>query len=309
MTRPRRYPVCAVAVFVAPIKIFVQCTIFVYTVSGKALAKPSGNRSRHRRLPSSSTWDALAPREDNSGLTRERIVAAGIAIADHAGLARVSIRGIAAQLNSSPMSLYHYVPSKRDLLNLMLDAANADFGHPAKKISDWRGVLCHFAWESRRCLKQHPWVNQLRASDPEYGPESIRILEWLLTSLSSVGLDIKTAIRVIGVLFVFVNGYVAAESSQPAARKGGGRPRAVQHPNFARAILATGNYPQVKRFIDMSSETPNDRGFEQALNLVLNGVTSEIQLRGKAFAAKQTKKGWSHGYSERRSKYDQNYIA
>jgi hypothetical protein len=185
------------------------------------------------------------------------------------------------------MSLYHYVPSKRDLLNLMLDAANADFGWPAKTITDWRGVLWHFAWESRRCLKQHPWVNQLRASDPEYGPESIRILEWLLTSLSRVGLDVRTAIRVIGVLFVFVNGFVANESSGSSACKSQGR--LVNQPSFAEAILATGNYPHVKRFIEMTGEIPDDQGFERALNLILNGVASEIQLHERSLVAKQGK--------------------
>jgi AcrR family transcriptional regulator len=236
-----------------------------------------------------STWEAIVDEGDDSGLTRERIVAAGIAIADQDGLAKVSVRRIAAQLDSSPMSLYHYVPSKRDLLNLMLDAANADFGWPAKAIMDWRGVLCHFAWESRRCLKQHPWVNQLRASNPEYGPESIRILEWLLTSLSKVGLDVKTAIRVIGVLFLFVNGFVAAESSGSFAGKSEGRRPAVNHPAFAKEILATGNYPNVTRFIEMTAEIPDDQGFERALNLILNGVASEIQLHEKSLAAKQGK--------------------
>jgi hypothetical protein len=187
------------------------------------------------------------------------------------------------------MSLYHYVPSKRDLLNLMLDAANADFEWPAKTITDWRGVLCHFAWESRRCLKQHPWVNQLRASDPEYGPGSIRILEWLLASLSRVGLDVTTAIRVIGVLFVFVNGFVADESSGSCAYKTEGRRRSVNHPNFAKTILATGDYPHVKRFIEMTAEIRDDQGFEHALNLILNGVASEIRLHGRSLAAKQEK--------------------
>jgi len=187
------------------------------------------------------------------------------------------------------MALYHHVPSKRDLLNLMLDAANADFGWPAKTITDWRGVLCHFAWESRRCLKQHPWVNQLRASDPEYGPESIRILEWLLTSLSRVGLDVRTAIRVIGVLFVFVNGFVADESSESCARKNEGR-RSSNQPNFAKAILATGNYPHVKRFIEMTAEIHDDQGFEHALNLILNGVASEIRLPGRSVTSKRGKR-------------------
>jgi AcrR family transcriptional regulator len=254
------------------------------------LSKPASHRLKQRRHQVSSTWDAIVQEGDDSGLTRERIVAAGIAIADQDGLARVSIRRIAAQLDSSPMALYHYVASKRDLLNLMLDAANADFGRPAKTISDWRGVLCHFAWESRRCLKQHPWVNQLRASDPEYGPESIRILEWLLTSLSNVGLDVTTAIRVIGVLFVFVNGFVAAESSRPPVRKREGRRRPlVNHPNFAKAILAKGKYPHVKQFIEMTTEDRDDQGFEHALNLILNGVASEIQLHGRSLAAKVRK--------------------
>jgi AcrR family transcriptional regulator len=260
----------------------------VCTLSGGVgLSKPAGNRLRHQRLKVSSTWDAIVHEGDDSGLTRERIVAAGIAIADQDGLARVSVRRLAAQLDSSPMSLYHYVPSKRDLLNLMLDAANADFGWPVKRITDWRGVLCHFAWESRRCLKQHPWVNQLRASDPEYGPESIRILEWLLTSLSRVGLDVRTAIRVIGVLFVFVNGFVADERSGSTACKSEGLRPSVNQPTFAKAILATGNYPHVKRFIEMTAVIPDDQGFERALNLILNGVACEIQLHGRSLAAKQ----------------------
>jgi AcrR family transcriptional regulator len=261
----------------------------VYTVRVKRLPKPAIQRLGAHRLKSLSTWDAIVLDEEGSGLTRERIVAAGIVIADKEGLARVSIRRIAAQLDSSPMSLYHYVPSKRDLLNLMLDAANADFGWPAKAITDWRGVLCHFAWESRRCLKQHPWVNQLRASDPEYGPESIRILEWLLTSLSKVGLDVRTAIRVIGALFVFVNGFVAAESWGLSASNSGGRRPSMNQPTFAKAILATGNYPHVKRFIEMTAEIPDDQGFERALNLILNGVASEIQLHERSFAAKRGK--------------------
>jgi AcrR family transcriptional regulator len=255
------------------------------------LSKPAGNRLRQQRPKVSSTWDAIVREGDDSGLTRERIVAAGMAIADREGLGRVSVRRIAAQLDSSPMALYHYVPSKRDLLNLMLDAANADFGWPAKTITDWRGVLGHFAWESRRCLKQHPWVNQLRASDPEYGPESIGILEWLLSSLSKVGLDVRTAIRVIGVLFVFVNGFVAAESSRSSACKSEGRRPPVNHANFAKAILDTGDYPHVKRFVEMTAEIPDDQGFERALNLILNGVTSEIQLHGRSLAAKQGGKG------------------
>jgi AcrR family transcriptional regulator len=255
----------------------------------KRLSKPATNRKGLQRIRVSSTWDAIVDEENGAGLTRARIVAVGIAIADRDGLAKVSVRRIAAQLDSSPMSLYHYVPSKRDLLNLMLDAASADFEWPAEAITDWRGVLCHFAWESRRRLKQHPWVNQLHATEPEYGPESIRILEWLLTRLSKVGLDVRAAIQVIRVLYVFVNGFVAAESSGSSVRKGEGRRPPVNQPTFAKAILATGNYPNVALFIETAAEIPDDQGFERALNLILNGVATEIQLHGRSDAVKQGK--------------------
>ena len=252
------------------------------------MSKPVSNRLRRQRLELSSTWDAIVREGDDSALTRERIVAAGIAIADKGGLAKVSVRRIAAQLDSSPMALYHYLPSKRDLLNLMLDAVNAEFECPQNTITDWRGVLCHFAWESRRCLQRHPWVNQLRSSHPEYGPQSIRILEWLLTSLSRVGLDMKTAIQAIGVLFVFVNGFVAAESWGSCDGKSERR-RSANQPTFAKSILATGNYPHVKRFVEMSEEIRDDQGFERDLNLVLNGIACEIQLHGRSLAAKRGK--------------------
>jgi Tetracyclin repressor-like, C-terminal domain len=121
----------------------------------------------------------------------------------------------------------------------------------------------------------------------EAAPLGIRILEWLLTSLSKVGLDVRTAIRVIGVLFVFVNGFVAAESSGSSACRSQGRRPSVRHPNFAKAVLATGNYPHVKRFIEMTAEIHDDQGFERALNLILNGVASEIQLHERGPRANQ----------------------
>ncbi len=233
-----------------------------------------------------STWDRLIQPEAKSGLTRERIVSAAIAIADAHGLSAVSIRRIAAQLDASAMGLYHYVPAKRDLLNLMLDATNAEFKWPATSIDGWRELLSHFAWESRACLKRHPWVGILRAGDPEYGPECIRILEELLTSLAQFGLDVRNAIRVLGVLFVFVNGFVAAENSNERRPKGRRKDKAKhrnrrlaegEQPVFARPVLATGKFPHVSRFIETGSELPDDEAFGRALSWILNGIAADIQ--------------------------------
>lgn len=206
-------------------------------------------------------------------------MAAGIALADQHGLAAVSIRRIAAQLGSSPMALYHYVPSKRDLLNLILDALNADFEWPTAGFTNWRSALSHFARESRRSLKRHPWATALRAADPEYGPECIRTLESLLTTLSKFGLEMRTATRALGVLFVFVNGFVAAETAHAGIRAPKSQRPAGNQPRFSSAVLATGKFPNVARFVAMGAELPDDDGFERALNWILDGIEADLSVR------------------------------
>ena len=210
-----------------------------------------------------------------------------MAIADEEGLAAVSIRRIAARLQSSPMALYHYVPSKRDLLNLILDAFNAEFEWPSAKFTEWRTALSHFAWENRRCLKRHPWASTLRAADPEYGPECIRTFEALLTTLSQFGFEIRTATRALGVLFVFVNGFVAAETGDLAINHPKGSRRPTSQPRFSSAILKTGKFPNVARFVEMGAELPDDEGFERALNWILDGIEADTRNRAPAGTAKR----------------------
>ncbi|HLH04051.1 MAG TPA: TetR/AcrR family transcriptional regulator [Bryobacteraceae bacterium] len=237
----------------------------------------SASNKPGKRSRSSSTWDRLREAKRND-LTRERIVAAGIGLADKHGLPAVSIRRIAAELGSSPMALYHYVPSKRDLLNLILDALSAEFEYPDRPFKDWRSTLVHFARETRRSLKLHPWASALRAADPEYGPECIRTLEYLLGGLCGFGFDIRTATRALGVLFVFVNGFVAVETGQAAvaSRKNGGQ---LVPARFSSAVLETGNFPNVARFVAIGAELPDDEGFERALKWILDGIEADLPAR------------------------------
>ena len=64
------------------------------------------------------------------GLSRARIVAAAVTIADVDGLDAVSMPRLARMLGSAPMSLYRHVPHKDALVDLMLDAA---VGPPAPR--------------------------------------------------------------------------------------------------------------------------------------------------------------------------------
>ncbi|MFE9251779.1 TetR/AcrR family transcriptional regulator [Streptomyces sp. NPDC007088] len=70
---------------------------------------------------------ARARRSDQpSGLDRERITAATVRLLDEEGLSKFSMRRLAAELDVTAMSVYWYVDTKDDLLELALDAVMAE---------------------------------------------------------------------------------------------------------------------------------------------------------------------------------------
>jgi AcrR family transcriptional regulator len=93
---------------------------------------------RAGRPPRTSVWlEGRAPRGGGrggggqpSGLDRDRITAATVRLLDAEGLTKFSMRRLAAELNVTAMSVYWYVDTKDDLLELALDAAFGEIRPP-----------------------------------------------------------------------------------------------------------------------------------------------------------------------------------
>ncbi|WKD33828.1 TetR/AcrR family transcriptional regulator [Streptomyces xanthophaeus] len=142
-----------------------------------------------------SVWLAARPAaparrrsEAPSGLDRERITAATVRLLDADGLARFSMRRLAAGLGVTAMSLYWYVDTKQDLLELALDralgalelppetapsaVAGAAVGAAVGGEPGWPGRLRALARGYRRVLADHPWVAPLTAAFPNIGPHA-----------------------------------------------------------------------------------------------------------------------------------------
>src|SRR4051812_33820107 len=87
----------------------------------------------------------------------ERIVRTALVIADQEGLSALSMRRVAADLSSGTASLYRYVASRDELLDLMIDEVHGEAGPPALT-GDWRLDLTHVAQDVRATLLRHPWL-------------------------------------------------------------------------------------------------------------------------------------------------------
>ncbi|GAA0262025.1 TetR/AcrR family transcriptional regulator C-terminal domain-containing protein [Cryptosporangium japonicum] len=135
---------------------------------------------------------SAAPRRPRDGsLSRERIVAAAIRIADADGMSELSMRRVAAELGVATMALYRYVPSKEDLITLMLDAV---FGTveliPEPPPTGWRARLDSIARIQWTVYKQHPWMAAaLSFSRPQLVPRGMVHTEYAMATLREAGLE------------------------------------------------------------------------------------------------------------------------
>ena len=137
--------------------------------------------------PAGLIW-TRPPKEKRERPTREAIVAAATDLADTHGLDAVSIRRIAAALQTRPMDLYGYFARKDELIDLMADEAVA--GAVLDKIPhDWRDALTAIAHALRAVCLAHPWVVTAAGQQPLIGPNVIRHVEQSLQATAALGLD------------------------------------------------------------------------------------------------------------------------
>src|ERR1700677_1658081 len=119
----------------------------------------------------------------SSPLSREKIAAAALAIADAEGFSSVSMRRIAQEMGVGTMSLYYYVKTKADLIAVMDNALMAEVLAPSLP-ANWREALTVIAARTRDVFLRHPWALSSMLSAP---PASTRCATWNNACKRSLG--------------------------------------------------------------------------------------------------------------------------
>ena len=188
--------------------------------SGSQPERSGSERHRGASGPARSLavlWRALEPpaRGPKQGLDVDRLVATAIELADRDGLEALSMRRVAEALGVGTMSLYTYVSTKAELLELMIDAA---IGETPLEVegADWRARLEHIAAERWALLLRHPWMLDVTGVRAVLGPHVTERYEHDLRAIEDIGL---TDVDMDGVL-ALIKGHVegAARGAVEAAR-------------------------------------------------------------------------------------------
>src|SRR5688500_11866303 len=73
-------------------------------------------------------------------LSRERVLQTAIERADGGGLAALTMRILADELEVAPMALYRHIANKDDLVDAMVDVVFSEIGLPASG-ADWVSAM------------------------------------------------------------------------------------------------------------------------------------------------------------------------
>lgn len=205
-------------------------------------------------------------------LSRKRIVAAAAAVADHSGLAKVSMRSVGAELKVEAMSLYHHVANKEALLDALAEWAFVQIELPDVG-SPWREAMVLRAESARHVFRAHPWAIGMLESRPNPGPALLRHHDRVLGCLLTEGFSAALATHAFSTIDAFVYGFALTESSMPFA------PGEGAEADFAAEVApAVEDYPYLAHSLAQlfeKGEYAFADEFRDGLNLILDG----LQLR------------------------------
>lgn len=197
-------------------------------------------------------------------LSRESIVAVALDQLTRKGLGGMSLRKVAAALETGPASLYAYVDDLRELQTLVLDSALADVAIPKASDLGWRVRLASLLESYIAVLRRSPGLAQLAMNTIAAGPNALRIIEALLGLLHEAGVDQPTAAWAVDLLSLYATAIAAEQSHRnddpfgPVVRM----LRGVSQQDFPRVYAAR----------DELVAGEGQERFEWAIEVLLKGV-------------------------------------
>jgi AcrR family transcriptional regulator len=207
-----------------------------------------------------------------AGLSRERIVAEAVAIADTEGLHKVSMKHLAERLGSGVMSLYRHVPGKDELVILMYDSLMTGTV-PIPEADHWRDILRHWGLGVRDLFTAHPWALTVATSERTMGPGEAGWVDAVIGRLTAVGMPAELGLIAVLTVDCFALGAVRPEIN--------GTDGDTEFFSFLADPAMRERFPNLARLAEpgTASEQAMEDYFAFGLERVLDGLERHIENR------------------------------
>ena len=210
---------------------------------------------------------------DRTPLSRERVLHAAVAVADAGGLAGLTIRSLAQQLGVKPMSVYHHVANKDEILDGIVDLVFSEIELPTVG-GEWRAEILRRAHSARLVLRSHPWAIGLLESRTSPGPATLRHHDANIGTLRGGGFSVALTAHAYALIDSYVYGFALQEAGLPFEPDSVADVAAPMMESFE-----TGAYPHL---VELATEFVLKPGydfgneFDFGLGLILDGLAAAL---------------------------------
>ncbi len=243
--------------------------------TGSRTPPPPKDRAPKERAPKERAAKERAPQR-RTPVTRERIIEAGVDLADREGIEAVTMRRLGQRLGVEAMSLYKHVADKDDVLGGIADRVAAEFARPSPD-ANWRAALRESSLAAHAVLTRHPWAGALLESTLEPGPARLAYLDAVVGVLRGAGFSLPDVAHAFGALDSHLYGFTMQVASWPFD--------ADDYPEVAAAMAAgldAERYPNLMAMATMvaTSHTAVLLDFTFGLDLLLEGLERRLGTPG-----------------------------
>ena len=212
------------------------------------------------------------PSRRSDSLSRERIIAAAVAILDADGESALTFRTLAAALATGPGAIYWHVANKNELLAEATDALVAGVTGAAPADAQPREQIRSIALGLFDTIDAHPWIGSHLGHDP-WQLASTRIVEAMGSRLDALGLPAAQHFDAATALASYVCG-AAAQNAANARNASPDMDRDTALAVFARrwAELDEAEFPFVRRIAAQLPGHDDREQFLAGIDLILAGI-------------------------------------
>jgi AcrR family transcriptional regulator len=223
---------------------------------------------------------AVAPARET--LSREQIVKMAMETLDAEGLAGLSMRKLAAKLGAGATSLYWYVPTKDDLIDLLIDEVWGEIDVPDPEFAGWRSGAMLFGHSLRATVLRHPWMPEVMYTRPSVGPNAMSLGTRGIRLFGAAGFPDEEVDMAMSSVMTYVLGTVSGEVATRQMVKESGQSIEEWTATMLRQAEAIAvEYPEMQASVrrrarqDMNSALTSN--FVYGLDALLDGLESRVK--------------------------------
>ncbi|WLP90329.1 TetR/AcrR family transcriptional regulator [Gordonia sp. NB41Y] len=216
-------------------------------------------------------------------------------MADAEGWEAVSMKAIADRVGLTAMSLYRYVDSKDDIIDLLVDEAHGRAPDDLMRTGDWRAQITDWAAAYATRLRKRPWLSEIPMTRPPVGPNTLSWTEAGVRAFTDTALSGQQKMSALLLVDGFVrqhtrqalqmgelprraDGHLADDASGAAADPASG-PH-IDYDAVVAGLIDAEHYPALSAAVSAMGAGPDDDFYREQLDfglqVILDGLAGLI---------------------------------